>query len=392
MNRTSQSSSQSITREERYQQTQRVTLISVIANILLAVLKIVFGFVSHSQALIADGIHSLSDLLSDALVYVAAWHAKEAPDAEHPYGHGRYETAATLGLGIILLLVGAGIIWDAGHRLFFPEQLLQPTLLALYVAALSILVKEALYHYTLNVAKKIRSDMLRANAWHHRSDSVSSIVVLIGVGGTLVGLPYLDAIAAVGVGLMIIHIGWELGWPAVQELVDVGLEEDRLAAIRETILSVSGVRSIHMLRTRRLGDQASADVHVLVEPWLSVSEGHMISETVQYRLIHEIEEIGDVTVHIDPEDDESGPPCRGLPLRSDVQAILNEKWHNLLNLKTKRMVLHYLAGAIDIDLYLPLTDEQTVAQTTALRQSLENALKNDPRFRRVQLFFCSDPF
>ncbi|MES9846020.1 MAG: cation diffusion facilitator family transporter, partial [Candidatus Sedimenticola sp. 6PFRAG5] len=202
--------------KERLQATQRVTVIGAVFNLLLAVGKTVFGFIAQSHALIADGVHSLSDLLSDALVYFAAAHAHQGPDSDHPYGHGRFETAATMGLGIILLLIAAGITWDAAHRLFEPDALLQPSTLAIYVALLSVVVKELLYHYTMRVAKRINSEMLRANAWHHRSDSVSSVVVVIGVGGTLAGLPYLDAIAAIGVGLMIAHIGWEIGWPAFQ--------------------------------------------------------------------------------------------------------------------------------------------------------------------------------
>ncbi|MGD8590441.1 MAG: cation diffusion facilitator family transporter, partial [Chromatiales bacterium] len=258
-------------KEMRYRLTRQATIVGAVVNVLLTLIKIVFGIIGHSQSLVADGIHSLSDLLSDALVLFAARHAKNDPDEEHPYGHGRYETAATMGLGTFLILVGLGIVWDAGDRLFRPEELLHPHTITLYVALFSILVKEALYHYTQYLARLIKSELLRANAWHHRSDSVSSIVVMVGIGGTMAGLPYLDAIAAVLVGVMIVHIGWSLGWGAMQELVDAGLEEEKLQEIREIINSVSGVSNIHMLRTRKLGGHASADVHVQVDPWLSVS-------------------------------------------------------------------------------------------------------------------------
>ena len=244
----------------------RTTLVSVVINVVLSAVKIFAGVVGQSQALIADGIHSLSDLLSDLLVWYAGRHSTQAPDGDHPYGHGRYEAVATLVLGGLLALVAIGIGWDAGVRLFSPGELLAPAPMALYAALASILIKEWLYWYTLAYAKRVQSQMLRANAWHHRSDAISSVVVLVGVAGTMAGLPYLDAIAAILVAVMIAHIAWELGAEAFRELVDTGLDAQRLAEVRQTILSVGGVRDVHMLRTRRLGGMASADVHILVDP------------------------------------------------------------------------------------------------------------------------------
>ncbi|MES9869185.1 MAG: cation diffusion facilitator family transporter [Sedimenticola sp.] len=374
--------------QERLKATQKVTVIGAVFNLILAVGKTLFGFIAQSHALIADGIHSLSDLLSDALVYFAAKHAHQAPDEDHPYGHGRFETAATMGLGIILLLVAAGIGWDAAHRLFEPDELLQPTTLAIYVAILSVAVKELLYHYTIHVARKINSEMLRANAWHHRSDSVSSVVVVVGVGGTLAGLPYLDAIAAIGVGLMIAHIGWEIGWPAFQELVDAGLEEERVELIRKTILGVGGVQEIHMLRTRKLGGQASVDVHVLVDPWLSVSEGHMISQMVMERLLEDIEEVADVTVHIDPEDDEVAAPSKGLPLRKRAEEDLDHCWAGIPQAaRRQRLVLHYLDGRVDADLYLSLGEYPGDEEAVQLRDALQAAIAERPDFGVVRVFY-----
>ncbi|OOZ35604.1 cation diffusion facilitator family transporter [Solemya velesiana gill symbiont] len=374
--------------QERLQATQKVTVIGAALNFLLAIGKTLFGFIAQSHALIADGIHSLSDLLSDALVYFAAKHAHQAPDSDHPYGHGRFETAATMGLGIILLLVAVGIGWDAAHRLFEPDELLQPTTLAIYVAILSVAVKELLYHYTMHVAKRINSEMLRANAWHHRSDSVSSVVVVVGVGGTLAGLPYLDAIAAIGVGLMIAHVGWEIGWPAFQELVDAGLEEERVALIRKTIFDVGGVQEIHMLRTRKMGGQASVDVHVLVDPWLSVSEGHMISQMVMERLMEEIEEVVDVTVHIDPEDDEVAAPSKGLPLRNRAEEDLDSCWADIEQAgRRQRTILHYLDGKVDVDVYFDYADYQDPQQAKALQEALQSALGRKPEFGTIKVFF-----
>ena len=375
-------------RDLRYEMSRRAAIVGAITNTVLAVLKILFGWLGHSQSLIADGVHSLSDLLTDALVLFTAHHANEEPDEEHPYGHGRFETVGTLVLGGFLVIIGIGIVWDAGFRLFAPEELLSPATLTLYVAAFSILANEVLFFYTRHLANLINSDLLRANAWHHRSDSVSSIVVLVGIGGTILGLPYLDAIAAVIVGVMVIKIGWDLGWQAIQELADAGLEEESLDEIRQIIGSVSGVNSVHMLRTRKLGGHALADVHVQVDPWLSVSEGHRIAEVVQYGLIDRVDVLEDVTVHIDPEDDEAGPSCANLPLREEAEKMLLSHWSEMACFDERiRIVLHYLAGKIDVDLYFPSHCFETSEKAEVLKTVYQDAVKESGVFRTVRIWF-----
>ncbi len=369
----------------RGRETKRVTLIGAAVNIVLAAGKIVGGLWAQSVSLVADGIHSLSDLFSDALIYWGAHHAGHGPDAKHPYGHGRFETAATLGLGGLLILVALGIGWDAIDRLFSPERLARPEALALWLALGSIIIKEWLYRYTMDTARRLRSEMLKANAWHHRSDALSSILVLVGVGGTMVGLPYLDAIAAIGVALMVAKIGWDLGLAALHELVDAGLEGERLEKIRSTILAIGGVGDIHMLRTRQMGSQVSVDVHVLVEPWISVSEGHQISQTVIDTLQRECSEVADVTVHIDPEDDAVAPPCRGLPLRGEAISMLEELWQGVPGVaEWERVLLHYLDGQIDVELYYPAGVAPGRAE---LQQALQQRLQGSNIFRRVRLFY-----
>jgi cation diffusion facilitator family transporter len=322
------------------------------------------------------------------VIYAAAHHAHQGPDEKHPYGHGRFETAATLALGGLLILVAGGIIWDAADRLFNPERLLQPTALALLVAGVSILAKELLYHYTMRVARRIRSEMLKANAWHHRSDAVSSVAVLIGVGGTMAGLPYLDTIAAVVVGLMIARIGWGLGQGAIRELVDSSLDEEQVWKINEAIFSIGGVNDLHMLRTRSSGGQASVDVHVLVDPWLSVSEGHQISQAVIDRLMVEFDEISDVTVHIDAEDDETAMPCQGLPLRKDAVDMLEERWREIPEMKKReRILLHYLDGRIHVDVHLPMECYPGEQERTALLALMKKGVEDIGEFGEVKLYF-----
>jgi len=355
----------------------------------LSVLKVGAGMLWHSQALVADGIHSLSDLLSDGLVWYAGRHAARAPDQEHPYGHGRYETLATLVLGVLLLMVAGGIGWDAGNRLFAPDELLRPQSPALTVVLVSILVKEWLYWWTLGYARRVRSDMLRANAWHHRSDAVSSVVVLVGLVGTLMGLPYLDAVAAVVIALMIARIAWELGRQSIRELVDTGLAAEHLAAIETTIGSVGGVRSAHMLRTRKHGWQASVDVHILVDPRLSVSEGHMIALLVEDRLKSQIDEITDVTVHIDPEDDARELSSVALPTRAEALTRLGRLWEGVPEAAScRRTVLHYLNGRIDVEVYFPLeVCAGECSRAEHVRDRLQSALAVDPVFNRVFVYF-----
>ena len=374
--------------QERGAESRRVALVGAAVNALLAVVKISIGFTARSQALIVDGIHSLSDLLSDVLVWYASAHASHGPDEEHPYGHGRFETAATLALGGMLVLVAGGILWDSMERLFLSDDIWQPEPLALYAAAFSIIANEALFWYTLLVSRRINSELLRANAWHHRTDAVSSVVVLVGIGGTLLGYVYLDLVAALIVGAMVAKIGWDLGWGAMRELVDAALDEDTVSQIRDIIGDINGVRSIHMLRTRRQGHEALADVHVQVAPWISVSEGHLISMEVENRIKQGIAEMTDVVVHIDPEDDELAPPCKGLPLRDQALQQLREAWQELGCLdQERRILLHYLSGKIRVEVFYPTSCYEGAQAAEAMREAMLQALKDRPYFTDVSLYF-----
>lgn len=350
----------------RYREIRKVTLIGSVVDLALGVAKIAAGWLSHSQALVADGIHSLSDLLTDFMVLWAAKHAHAEADEEHPYGHGRIETVATVGLGLALITVSIGIAYDSVERLFSPDELLNPGYWALAVAVASVILKEAIYHYTMWAAKKYRSNMLRANAWHSRTDAISSVVVVIGVIGTMAGLSYLDAVAAVVVAAMIGKIAFDLIWHSIQELMDAALEQEKVEAIRKAIMQVDGVVELHELRTRRIGPDALVDVHVLVEPRLSISEGHHIAEAVRYKVVQEIDEVSDVMVHVDPEDDESCAPCKALPLRYEFLARLESAWKDIPQAKQIEYVtLHYLDGMIEAEIILPLSamqDELTEIQ------------------------------
>ncbi|MCH9646494.1 MAG: cation diffusion facilitator family transporter [Proteobacteria bacterium] len=373
--------------QERSRASQKVTIIGAIIDFLLAIFKVIVGVLGNSGALIADGIHSFSDLLSDGVVLYAAKHSAEEADDEHPYGHERFETVATLGLAIILAIIGTGIIFDAFERLFNPSELSYNTLL-LSVAALSIFSKEALYWYTLKVAKACKSDMLKANAWHHRSDALSSIVVFIGILGSLNGYLYLDGAAAIVVGLMVIYIAWELGLGATKELVDSSIDADQVESLRDSIGRISGVNSVHSLRTRKIGRLISADVHVQVDPFLSVSEGHIITVSVERVAKECLEDLNDVTVHIDPEDDETVAPYETLPERAEALGMLTKAlFNNKCDGEIERIQLHYLDSRIHVDFYLPLSCLESDKSSDEILNKLHETVDTLEGFGKIKVYF-----
>ncbi len=384
---TMSTAAQETLQNSRYREVRRVTLIGSVVDFLLGVVKILVGWLAHSQALVADGIHSLSDLATDFIVLYAAKHSHRAADEDHPYGHGRIETLTTVGLGMALIIVAFGIGYDAVRRMNNTELLLHPGTMALAVAVVSVMAKESIYQYTKNAAQRLRSNMLMANAWHSRSDAISSIVVVIGVAGAMMGYPYLDAVAAIAVAVMIAKIGFDLIRASTRELIDTALEPEVVEAIRKEIINVDGVRALHMLRSRRSGGDALVDLHVQVDPHISVSEGHQIGDTVRRRLLERVDEVTDVTVHIDPENDEQGSACDQLPLRSDLIEKLQRQWADLEAVDAEQVTLHYLHGKLQIDLALPLTVLDKHPDTRGLILSIEKAAKELPEVDSVRVSF-----
>ena len=359
-------------KQKRYQATRNVTLVGLIVNLLLSFAQFLGGFLSHSHALIADGVHTLSDLISDFVVLIAAKIANQDPDDDHPYGHGRFETLATVILGLALAGVAIGIIINAISRLLNPETLSQPTPIALLFVALAIIAKEALFQYTLIVAKRINSKMLKANAWHHRSDAISSLLVAIGVAGSIfLEIPWLDVAAAIIVSAMIFYMGLKLILDSTMELVDTAWDAEKTAEMKDFIGNIEGVDHMHLLRTRKMGNAVLADVHIQVNPYLSVSEGHYIAEKVMQQLKLEFKELTDITVHIDPEDDEIAALSNKLPSRQEIIAqiypyILEAK----LQESVKNITLHYINGYIEVEILLNQSHSETTLFT--LKEQCEN--------------------
>lgn len=376
------------TGEERKSASKRATFASIIVNILLSIGQIVLGVIGNSQALIADGVHTLSDLSTDILVLFAIWHGSKEADEDHPYGHGRIETAATVFLGLLLALVGVGIAINAALRLTEPEQILTPAPITLVMAIITILSKEGLYRYTINIANRIHSSILRANAWHHRSDAISSVIVLIGIGGSLMGLPYFDALAAIGLGSMIIRMGVMLSWKALKELIDTALSLEEVDAIKKTINDIDCVVDLHMLRTRMMGGRALVDLHLQVDGDISVSEGHQISENVRARVIKKFESVDDVLVHIDPEDDETSRANIGLPLRNEMSKQINQTIATIVGAPApEKITLHYLSGRISVDLIYTTIPGYTDEARCVLARKIADKLKQDPFIGEIEIFF-----
>jgi cation diffusion facilitator family transporter len=285
--------------EARAQAGTRSTWVSVAVNIALTITQILVGLFARSQGLVADGLHSLSDLVADIVVLFASHHSKKDADAEHPYGHQRFETAASLFLGVLLLAVGIGMLWSALIKLQSPESIQTVHSLALWVAAGALVAKESLFRYMHAVAKRVKSSMLVANAWHARSDAASSLVVGIGVAGNLAGYPIFDPIAALIVGFMVARMGWDFGWDALNDLMDRSVNEDELVSIRKTLLETPGVDGVHDVRTRKMGDMIVVDAHIEVDAGLTVEQGHDIATEARKRVLRS-HRVLNLMTHVDP--------------------------------------------------------------------------------------------
>ena len=367
---------------ERFAAAQKSTWVSIVINLLLTFFQVAGGFFAHSQALMADGLHSLSDLLSDVLVLYANRHGNRHADANHPYGHARVETAATLILGAFLAALGVGLLVAAAMRLQHPEALRAVNPLALAIAVIALVAKEGMFRYMLAVAKRVRSQMLVANAWHARSDAASSLVVVVGIIGNLLGYTFFDLLAAAVVGVMIAHMGGKLALEAMAELIDTGLDEKEVEAIRQTLLNTHGVRALHELRTRKMADNALVDAHIVVDPKISVSEGHYIAESARYAVLKN-HHVMDVMVHIDPEDDLQAKPNAHLPGRPGLLEHLAERLGDS-NLTGNRVVFHYLDGKVDAEIYLP-ADQAQGTQADDLQAHCDELVGDDELFRAIHV-------
>ncbi len=388
-------------KQENYQTAVRVTLIGAGADTLLTLGKLIIGFLGNSAALVAEGLHSAADLLFDLVALIGMRIARKEVDEDHPYGHGKYESLATLLLSLILLAVAVGIVWDGVERIQHPD-LAAPAALTLWVAAGSMLLKEFLYHYTIRVGRRIGSKIIVANAWHHRSDAIASFAALIGIAGALMGWPILDPVAAIGVAFFVGKVGIEIAIEALRELTDAATAIDKEIhdSIQRLINDHPEVQSAHLVKARRMGPDIMVDVHVVVDAYLSVSEGHQIADEVEKTLMREIPAITSVMVHVDVSDetatesDMSEGVERIIPTRGQLKARIEDIGALEAPLSAVHAVVpHYTAQGLVAEVFLLGEPLATVAEVSSRARQLGqrlHAAHQDYAKVRLHLFLGED--
>lgn len=369
---------------DRYQQGKQVAIVGALVNFGLAILKLLIGYFGRSQALIADGVHSFSDLICDFLVLIAAKYGNADADEDHPYGHYRIETIITLSLGLILIFIGVGIAIDAAFDLAH-QNLKMPSHWTVWVALISIIANEGLFFYTRKIAHHIDSSALKLAAVHARSDSLASVVVLVGLIGSFFGWVFLDAVAAIIVSLIIIKMGLKGLWNALLELTDQGLNNADLLEIRRIILDTEGVLAMHQLRTRKMSSKTYLDVHILIAPYTSASEGHQIAERVHVGLVQRFPTIFDTTIHVDVENHPEILPENLLLTRSEFLEKLKDK---LDLLEIRALNLFYLNNQLEAHLCLSLNylNQQGLEK---LNQIVQDCEENIPGLIKLRLSYAS---
>ena len=292
--------------QQREKNIYRVTLIGSLVNFLLVVLKFIAGIIGNSAAMTADAVHSLSDFITDMVVILFVRISNKPVDKNHDYGHGKYETLGTVIIGIALLIVGGGILWNGASSIILylkGKPLESPGLLALWAALLSVIAKELLYRYTLIKGRKVNSQAVVANAWHHRSDAFSSIGTAIGIGGAiLLGEEWrvLDPVAAVIVSFFIMRVAFKLLIPCIDELLEKSLPDDVEQEILQIITSTPGISEPHHLRTRRIGNHYAIEAHIRMDGQIALSEAHEKATSIEQKLREKYGKNTHIGLHVEP--------------------------------------------------------------------------------------------
>ncbi len=363
----------------------KATLVGAFANLLLSVVKFIGGVMGNSTALMADAVHSLSDLLTDAIVLATHKIGQIPADSNHPYGHGRAETIGATIVGGVIILAGIWIAYDVSHVIASGHRLV-PTWLAAGAAVVSILTNEGIFHYTRSVGEKINSPAIVANAWHHRSDAISSVAALIGILGAHFGYPIMDPLAGGVVALMILKVGYDILTDGLRDLMDTGLSADQTQEIQKIIDDIPEVIKFHDLRTRTLGGEIFMDVHILVDTDLTVTEGHAAAERVRRSLINAFEKVQDVMVHVDGEEDHKLLQIYSAT-RADLEKLVDPMIKDAgLALERTRLRVHHLQGTTLIEIYLRADPDKSIREINPLLENLKKRLKSTPEIDDVRIF------
>jgi len=329
----------------------RVSLVSALINTSLAVIKLGVGYWSGSKALVADGLHSAQDVLSDGITYLAMRIGRKGADDNHPYGHGKFETFASFTLAISLFITSAYVLWDAAVALYTGHSMAEDTSWpALAAALVSIIANEWLFRYCIHHGNKINAQILIVNAWHNRTDSLSGVAVFIGVGMSALGYPAWDAIAAIGVGLFLLYISAKMLKECFDELVEAAPDDTLQKKLHHMAMEIPGVINVHKLRSRKVGSEVVVDLHVEVDNHLSVTEGHMIADRVEKLLLNEIPEVADAMVHIDVVGNNyAGEPFSRAEAETEVKRVLKDLAPTL---SLHSLQLHLIEEAREVDIVL----------------------------------------
>ena len=363
----------------------RAIVIGMIANLLLSLFKFVGGILGNSVALVADAIHSLSDLVTDIIVLFTHRIGKMPQDEDHPYGHGRAETIGATIIGMLIIVTGIGVTyetWEAMSEGFGQA----PGLLAASAALFSILVNEGLFHYTRRVGEETNSPSLVANAWHHRSDAISSIAALIGIVGAWQGFAFMDPLAGAVVGCLIVKVGIDITRQGVRDLMDTALSDEHTKKIHAILSEIPEVLHFHDLRTRVIGGEFLIDVHILVDPEMTVTEGHRVAETARRNLIKAIRNIQDVLVHVDGEHDaevEGIYPVTRKELLEIARPLIAELAGNI---SQPQIRVHHIKGKNMVDVFIKIGSNQNMEDSRALVANIKSKLETTPQIDQARVF------
>ncbi|XP_066380196.1 metal tolerance protein 2-like [Miscanthus floridulus] len=412
--------------EDEGETSERIFRLGLAADVVLTVGKAVTGSLSGSTAIAADAAHSLSDIVLSGVALLSYRAAKAPRDKEHPYGHGKFESLGALGISSMLLVTSGGIAWHAfevlqGVMSSAPDIIgntlhahhdhgssghhhgidLEHPVLALSMTTLAISIKEGLYWITKRAGEKEGSGLMKANAWHHRADAISSVVALVGVGGSILGLPLLDPLAGLVVSGMILKTGIQTGYESVMELVDAAVDPSLLEPIKETILRVHGVKGCHRLRGRKAGTSLYLDVHIEVYPFLSVSAAHDISETVRHQIQKEHNQVAEVFIHIDPSysvalsmdlkrnlKNSDGTNSEAIPRQQSAEAIVSNiiSSHFSKKMALEHLMLHYVQGRVLLQVQVSMSPEILIRDAMEVaKQAEEEILRADASISQVSL-------
>ncbi len=363
----------------------RAIIVGAIANLLLSAFKFAGGILGNSVALVADAIHSLSDLVTDFIVLFTHRIGKMPQDEDHPYGHGRAETIGATIIGLFIIATGIGVIHETWQAI--DEGSGQtPGLLAAIAATLSILINEGLYHYTRRVGEATQSPSLIANAWHHRTDAISSIAALIGIVGAGQGFPFMDPLAGVVVGGMIVKVGIDITRQGVRDLMDTALSDEHTQKIQTILRDIPEVLHFHDLRSRVIGGEFLIDVHILVDPEMTVTEGHRVAEIARRSLIKDFDNIQDVLVHVDGESDvevEAIYPITRKELIEIARPLISELDGSISQPEIR---VHHIKGKNILEVFIKIDSQQNLEESRTLVTNIKSKLETAPQIDQARVF------